>query len=159
MFSAAQLIHNCNTTGMSLWVWEACSLYSVSWCFRRQVVPAMGSGWWFTLRAAVPLHSQFTRCKPHPRPAHAVPSSLLLGILDIARCPPQHKARLPQRNHALRADLCHEWQSWGQRRPFKPWKPSQCAAAMLCSCECAPAVKRALWPQTRAGTTLGTSIA
>lgn len=47
----------------------------------------------------------------------------------------------------------------GREDLLKPWKTSQCAAARLCSCEHAPAVKRALWPQTRPGTTLGISTA
>ena len=41
----------------------------------------------------------------------------------------------------------------------RPWKPSQSAAAVLCSCEPRPAVKGALWPWTRPVTALGISTA
>lgn len=138
---------------------EACFLYSVSWCSGCQVVPAIGSGWWFTRRAAVPLHSQF-RAQATSQTCPGCPQQPFIFAFWT-----QHDVLHSIRQGCLTetmlsGQICVMSDIAGGRGDLlKPWETSQCAAAMLCSCEHAPAAKRALWPQTRPGTTLGISTA
>lgn len=96
-----------------------------------------------------------SECKPHPRPAQAVPSSLLLLHFGHSMMSSIAQGKAASEKPCSQGRFVMSDRAGGREDLLKPWETSQCAAAMLCSCEHAPTAKRALWPRTRPGTALG----